>query len=282
MAPKRLTACGVALLVALAAGVPAAAGPVTLAIQDGRVSLAAQDATLAQVLAEWERVGHTRIVNRELLPPVLVTLSLTSVPETEALAILLRTVSGYVAVRRTTELAGASVFNRIVITSNAAPVRAVASSSTPQPSPQNSQPSGSRQQVQRRVLADGRVVSFVENPDRPGELTMVDDDGLVQPGGANRFMSGQMGQDPVNPDPLVGPGGRGVQMPPGGSYPGQAGAPRGGQMSADPFNLQPPAGAGQSGPSAIPMAPGTAVSPGVLVPGQKPPGPPKGPGVKQG
>ena len=32
-----------------------------------------------------------------------------------------------------------------------------------------------RAQVQRRVLADGRVINFIDNPNRPGDMTVVDD-----------------------------------------------------------------------------------------------------------
>ena len=275
MAQKLLTSCGIALLVALAAGAPAAAGPVKLTIEDGRVSLAAQDATLGQILAEWERIGHTRIINRDLLPSAPMTLSLTSVPEADALAILLRTLGGYVAVRRAAAVSSPSLFTRLVIISGTAAVRTMASSqsSSPPPAPAAPQPSAGGL-PQRRVLADGRIVNLIENPDRPGELTIVDDDGSAGPG---RF--GQ--QEPVNPDPLVGPGGRGLQMQPG-QMPSQPGVYRGGQTSADPFNLQPPAGRPGSAPASAPTAPGTAVGPGVLVPGQKAPTSPTGRGGQGG
>ena len=281
MASKLMTASSLVLLAALAGAAPVSADDVKLSINDGRVILFAQEATLGQILAEWERVGGTKVFNREMLPAGRVTLSLANEPESQALAVLLRSLGGYLAVRRTTYVPGASIFDRIIILSGAVPVRAVGT-----PTPQtaaSAQPFG-RGQTQRRVLADGRVVSFVENPDRPGEISMVEDDpgDQPQPGGASRYMPDQLTPDPLNFDPLVGPGGRGIQLGPGsmptGGYPGQSGLPRGGQTSADPFSLQPPASRPKSGPTTAPIAPGTAVSPGVLVPGQKPPGPPKGPG----
>ena len=284
MASKLLTASSLVLLAALAGAAPVSAGDVKLSISDGRVILFAQEATLAQILAEWERVGRTRVFNREMLPAGRVTLSLANEPESQALAVLLRSLGGYLAVRRTTYEPGASIFDRIIILSGAAPIRAVGT-----PAPQtvaSGQPFGGRGQIQRRVLADGRVVSFVENPDGSGEISMVENDpgDQPQPGGANRFMPDQMTPDTVNVDPLVGPGGRGIQLGPGsmptGGYPGQSGLQRGGQTSADPFSLQPPASGPKSGPATAPISPGTAASPGVLVPGQKPPGPPKGPGVE--
>ena len=47
----------------------------------GRSSLVAKDATVRQILAEWARVGQTRIVNGERIAGGPVTLELTNVPE---------------------------------------------------------------------------------------------------------------------------------------------------------------------------------------------------------
>jgi hypothetical protein len=99
-------------LVALPNG--AAAGELKLTIQNGLVTLIAQDVPLATIMAEWARVGQTRIVNGDkILTPV--SLHLIDTPERKALDILLRTVSGYMAAERSTPLAGASVFDRIMI-----------------------------------------------------------------------------------------------------------------------------------------------------------------------
>jgi hypothetical protein len=294
MTTKHLAATSLVLLAALAGAASASAGEVMLSISDGRVMLFAQDATLGQILAEWERVGRTRIINRELLPAGRVTLSLANEPESEALAVVLRALGGYLAVRRTTWVPGASIFDRIIILSGAAPVQAL-STTTPQAT--NAAPSiGGRGQVQRRVMADGRVVSFVENPDRPGELTMVDDDGADQAtpaGDAVRPTQGQPSADPFNLEPPPGAGQQGGRNPtgspgsspaPGVATPGQAGPPRG-QFSSDPFNLEPPAPPGQPWPKTTPTPPGTAAAPGAVAPGQKTPapnapGPPKGRGGK--
>ena len=59
-------------------------------MQNGRVSLVAKDATVRQILAEWARVGQTKIVNVERVPGGPVTLELTNVPEAQALDVLLR------------------------------------------------------------------------------------------------------------------------------------------------------------------------------------------------
>ena len=63
----------------------AASADVQLTMQDGRVSLVAKDATVRQILAEWARVGQTKIVNMERVPGGPMTLELTNVPEAQAL-----------------------------------------------------------------------------------------------------------------------------------------------------------------------------------------------------
>jgi hypothetical protein len=96
----------------LLAASPAAAD-VQLTIQNGHVSLVAKDVTVRQILTEWARVGHTKIVNVERIPGGLVSLELRNVPEAQALDILLRSVSGYLAAPRAIEVAELSRFDRI-------------------------------------------------------------------------------------------------------------------------------------------------------------------------
>src|SRR5215467_95559 len=103
---------------ALVASLRAAGGPVQLAIQDGRVWLVARDATVSQILEEWARVGQTTITNGDRVPGGRVTLELPGVPERQALDLLLRSASGFVATTRTAPVAnpGAlSEFEKIVI-----------------------------------------------------------------------------------------------------------------------------------------------------------------------
>ena len=84
-----------------------AAGPRSPASADvrspstnGRVSLSARDATVRQILTEWARVGQTQIVNVERIAGGPITIEFTNVPEAEALDMLLRSVSGYMAAPR--------------------------------------------------------------------------------------------------------------------------------------------------------------------------------------
>jgi hypothetical protein len=113
-----------------------AAAEVRLAIRDGRVSLTATGATLSQILAEWEKIGQTKIFNAELVPGDPLTLQLTDVPEEQALAVLLRSISGYVAAPRRTPLADTSRFDRIMVM----PARARPRVPAPRPQPGQTAP----------------------------------------------------------------------------------------------------------------------------------------------
>lgn len=112
----------VGLAAALGAAAPAAAD-VHLTLANGQVTLSAKNATVPQILAEWSRVGHTRIVNGERVTGAPLTIELTNVPEVTALEIVLRAASGYVlAPRPGGPTADASVYDRIyVIPTSSAP-----------------------------------------------------------------------------------------------------------------------------------------------------------------
>jgi hypothetical protein len=118
----------------LAAGSTASA-EVQLTIQNGRVSLVAKDATVRQILTEWGRVGRTKIVNVERLAGPPVTLQLTNVSEKEALDVLLRTFSGYLAAPRPTHIPTLSAFDRIIVMPTSAAPQNAAAPSTPLPAP---------------------------------------------------------------------------------------------------------------------------------------------------
>jgi len=77
-----------------------AAPTVRLTFNDGLVWLSANDATPAQILAEWSRVGATRIINPERISGPPLKLELNGVREMEALEILLRPAGGFIAAAR--------------------------------------------------------------------------------------------------------------------------------------------------------------------------------------
>jgi hypothetical protein len=99
-----------------------------LTMQDGRVTIIAQEVPLRQILAEWARVGQTKIVNGEKLSGPAVTLQLVNKTEREALDILLRTAAGYMAAARPAGTTGVSAYDRITILASS---RAPAASAGP-------------------------------------------------------------------------------------------------------------------------------------------------------
>ena len=92
-----------------------AAADVSLQLHNGRVTLLARRAPIQQVLGEWARKGSTRIVNLERVAGPPLTLELNDLPEQKALAIVLRSVAGYIAAPRAVAVPGASLYDRILI-----------------------------------------------------------------------------------------------------------------------------------------------------------------------
>jgi len=101
----------------------------------GRVTVSAVNATVGQILAEWARVGQTKIVNPERAGGGVLTIELTNVPEVEAIEIILRSAGGYVLAPRRAEMANASLYDRILILPQSSPASAArpAAATLPQP-----------------------------------------------------------------------------------------------------------------------------------------------------
>lgn len=133
------------LAVLVAALVPwsTARAEVRVTMADGQVSVSAKNATVSQILAEWARVGQTRIVNAERLPGGPTTIELTDMPEAQALDIILRGAGGYLAATRAVSTPTASKFDRILVlpvgTATPGP-RAAGPGATPTPSFQPPRP----------------------------------------------------------------------------------------------------------------------------------------------
>jgi hypothetical protein len=117
------------------AAVPATA-QVTLTLTDGRVTLVATQATPRQILTEWARIGQTRIVNIERLAGAPISLELTDIPEKQALDIILRSSSGYLAAPRAAAVANTSYYDRIFLIPGTPQPRTASSSSAPPMLPQ--------------------------------------------------------------------------------------------------------------------------------------------------
>ena len=123
------------LLAAVAVGlsVPASAGELRLTMQNGRVTLVADNVPLRQILQEWARIGQTTIVNADKLASPVLTLQLVDAPERDVLDILLRSAAGYIAAPRPAMVANAAVFDRVTImaTSRAPAATAAVTQSVP-------------------------------------------------------------------------------------------------------------------------------------------------------
>jgi hypothetical protein len=121
------------LLAALACGMSTAsmAADLKMSIQNGRVTIIADNIPLRQILQEWVRLGQTKIVNADKMNGPAVTLQLVDMPEKDALDILLRSASGYIAAPRPVVVADASMYDRITIMATSRPPTAVASGPIP-------------------------------------------------------------------------------------------------------------------------------------------------------
>jgi hypothetical protein len=125
-----------ALFVFLGGAAVASAQALSLEFHDGRVRLTAENVPVSRILAEWTRVGGTRIVNGERVPGAPVTLQLDA-PERQALETVLRGAAGYMVLARETTTQGASSFDKILVLPTTA--RAPTAAALPQPAAQPAQ-----------------------------------------------------------------------------------------------------------------------------------------------
>ena len=100
-------------------------------MNNGRVTIRARDALITDILAEWDRVGNTTIIDADKLVDQTVTIELVDAPEAKALRTLLRTASGYMATPRATMSDGVSRFDRILILATSKPAARVATVASP-------------------------------------------------------------------------------------------------------------------------------------------------------
>ena len=161
-------------------GVAQSPAGVRVSMQDGRVTVAANQAPLALILAEWARVGGSTIVNGDTVASTPITIELNDVAEQHALQVLLRSTGGYVAVRRSGDVPGVSTFARIVILPVSAPTSSASTTvSRPYtPPPVVPPPAGFSQPiatqtpvVTRLVGANGLPVPDDQNDGQPSGIT---------------------------------------------------------------------------------------------------------------
>jgi len=175
---------------------PAGAQGVKLQFNGGQVSLSAQNAPVRAILQEWARLGGATIINGDRVAGPPVTLELTSVPERQALDVVLRSVAGYIVAPRRAGSPGASAFDRIMILPTSAAPR------TPAPTPA----AVARGPITRPgVIArppdpnDNLVETGIENGDPledPSQLIQGQDPRVVRP----PFVMRPPAPDPVETD----------------------------------------------------------------------------------
>jgi hypothetical protein len=112
----------------------ASAQTLSMEFHDGKVRIKANNVPVSRILAEWTRIGGTRIVHGERIPGAPLTLEIMDVPERQALDIVLRGAAGYMVLARDTTAAGASTFDKILVLPTT--TRAPAAAALPPPPPQ--------------------------------------------------------------------------------------------------------------------------------------------------
>lgn len=130
-----MAVCCVAIL-SISGPRPALAQQLELAFNEGAITLAARDVSVRQILDEWARLGGMVVVNADLVSDELVSLQFDGVPERQAIDIVLRSTSGYVATQRATDNPGPSIYGRmLVLGESASPAATAAAVLNPTPSP---------------------------------------------------------------------------------------------------------------------------------------------------
>jgi hypothetical protein len=187
-----------------------------VSFNDGRVTIVAENVTLAEIFAEWSRKGGSRIVNAERLPnaPVMLT-EFKNQPEADVLRTLLREAPGYGAAMRPA-MAGASTVQTVFILAVRSTVASASSAQGGNPQPMQPQPQ-----------AAPRMLQGTPDDEIPPVRPLIGDQPPTMPGspaGANQ---------PMNSNLRMGPGGTVTSTVPGVIIP-SPGAPAGTKPTAPP------------------------------------------------
>ena len=94
---------------------PAEAQQLSVALEDGRMTLSAEGVPLHSILLEWARIGGSEVTNLEVVTRDLISLEFVDVAEAEVLDTLLRDTQGYVLVARSETDEGSSLFQHLMI-----------------------------------------------------------------------------------------------------------------------------------------------------------------------
>lgn len=191
-------------VLALATSAWAGPGELKLTIGEGRVTLIADSVPVRTILQEWARLGHSNIVNAEKVIGGPVTLRLIDVPEAEALDVVLRTASGYLAAPRPVQMANASQFDRIVILATSRPTTS-ASAPTPMPQPQMQPQFPSNPGVTAPIVEDEDEPEEQAPPNAPAQMpvTAPRPGFVTSPNAPNGMQPQPQGQQPAGQQPPV-------------------------------------------------------------------------------
>ena len=104
-------------------GLPAGAEAqsLTLTIDKGLVTMDAEDVTVDDVLARWSRITRLKVVSKTGTGSnIPLSLHLSAVPEREAMALLLKGLSGYIMGERRDPDTGVITIDRLMILTQSA------------------------------------------------------------------------------------------------------------------------------------------------------------------
>jgi len=193
-----------------------------LAFQDGTVSLVAQNVTVRDILAEWQRRGGCQFVNADKLPGASAPVSMQFVegtPEGQAIDSLLRGAAGYVVAPRSDRTPGGSSCGAVYILATSHPTASATYSPTASPVAAPLMIQGS---------PDDEIPPVMQMPAGPQRLSP------NQPANPN-----QPQPQPANQPPATGSGlGFGPVAPT---------APGAGRIGGPPATPMPPNGPGRGG-----------------------------------
>jgi hypothetical protein len=234
----------------------ATAGELSVKIANGRATIIAKDVPVRQILAEWAKVGETKILNGEKVAGGPISLELIDVPEKEALDVLLRTAAGYIAAPRPANLAGASQFDRVIVLATSRAPAATTSLTPPpfgnragiqmppQPQPppddDDGEPGDQGPNAPPIMGPNGPMPAF---PGMPNGPAIGPNGQVIGPGGVINGPNGPI---------TIGPNGVPINTPTTTSRPGQLPAqpqvpsPYGTQTKPGPMPVRP--GGGEGGP----------------------------------
>jgi hypothetical protein len=112
---KRLIVSACTVMVLVSASASGQSQTVRIAFDDGKVTLAATDALVTDVLAAWAEVGGTEITGVENVKPARITVEFTAASELTVLDELLGATGGYITGLRREVPAGSSLLRSIQI-----------------------------------------------------------------------------------------------------------------------------------------------------------------------